>query len=74
MNQWKRAFTSLQKKMAWKAGASPALKRIYEYGQQQPQNKVVNGMFKGWKNREATFSFSQKTFNQMWKNATKIEN
>jgi len=31
------------------------------------KNKVVNGMFKGWNNNRAGLDFSQKTFNQLWK-------
>jgi L-lactate dehydrogenase complex protein LldF len=31
------------------------------------KNKVVNGMFKSWNKNRSDLNFSQKTFNQLWK-------
>ena len=31
------------------------------------KNKVVNGLFKGWAEHRSELNFSQKTFNEMWK-------
>jgi L-lactate dehydrogenase complex protein LldF len=31
------------------------------------KNKVVNNLFKGWSKHRAPLDFSQKTFNQLWK-------
>jgi L-lactate dehydrogenase complex protein LldF len=31
------------------------------------KNKVVNGLFKGWKENRSDLVFSKKTFNEMWK-------
>jgi L-lactate dehydrogenase complex protein LldF len=31
------------------------------------KNKVVNGLFKDWKKNRSDLDFSQKTFNQLWK-------
>jgi len=31
------------------------------------KNKIVNGMFKGWTTHRSKLDFSQKTFNQLWK-------
>jgi len=35
------------------------------------KNKVVNGLFKDWKKNRADLNFSQKTFNEMWKERLK---
>ena len=35
------------------------------------KNKVVNGLFKGWKENRSELIFSPKTFNEMWKDQFK---
>ncbi|HAO47209.1 MAG TPA: LutB/LldF family L-lactate oxidation iron-sulfur protein [Ferruginibacter sp.] len=61
-------FTSFTEKMAWKAWRIASLKRGFmNMGSGNLKNKVVNGMFKGWKENRSDLYFSQKTFNQMWK-------
>ena len=42
-------------------------KRDDEYGKWKTKNKVVNCLFKGWTKHRADLNFSQKTFNEMWK-------
>ena len=55
-------------KMAWKLWRIASLKRgLMNLGNGNIKNKVVNGMFKGWKERRSNLQFSQKTFNQLWK-------
>lgn len=61
-------LTSFTEKMAWKAWRIASLKRgLMNLGSGNLKNKVVNGMFKGWKENRSDLNFSQKTFNQMWK-------
>jgi L-lactate dehydrogenase complex protein LldF len=35
------------------------------------KNKVVNGLFTGWKAHRSDLHFSAKTFNEMWKDRLK---
>ena len=61
-------LTSFSEKMAWKAWRLASLKRgLMNLGSGNLKNKVVNGMFKGWKENRSDLNFSQKTFNQKWK-------
>ncbi len=61
-------LTSFSEKMAWKLWRLASLKRgLMNLGNGNLKNKVVNGMFKGWKERRSDLAFSQKTFNQLWK-------
>jgi len=55
-------------KIAWKLWRIASLKRgLMNLGNGNLKNKVVNGMFKGWKERRSDLHFSAKTFNQLWK-------
>ncbi len=55
-------------KIAWKMWKIASLKRgMMNLASGNVKNKVVNGMFKGWKQHRSDLHFSQKTFNQMWK-------
>ncbi|MGC4100279.1 LutB/LldF family L-lactate oxidation iron-sulfur protein [Ferruginibacter sp.] len=55
-------------KMAWKMWKIASLKRGFmNLGNGKLKNKVVNGLFKGWKENRSDLDFSQKTFNEMWK-------
>ncbi len=61
-------LTSFTERMAWKVWRLASLKRgMMNLGSGNFKNKVVNGMFKGWKEKRSDLNFSQKTFNQMWK-------
>ncbi len=60
--------TTFSERMAWKIWKLASLKRgLMNMGSGKLKNKVVNSMFKGWKKHRADLDFSQKTFNQMWK-------
>jgi L-lactate dehydrogenase complex protein LldF len=61
-------FVSFSEKMAWKLWRIASLKRrLMNLGSGHLKNKVVNGMFKGWNTNRSDLDFSQKTFNQLWK-------
>lgn len=54
--------------MAWKCWKIASLKRSFmNMGNGPIKNKIVNSIFKGWKQHRADLDFSQKTFNEMWK-------
>lgn len=40
-------------------------------GNGEIKNKIVNGLFKGWAKNRSPLYFSQKTFNEMWKEQNK---
>ena len=55
-------------RMAWKMWKIASLKRgLMNMGNGNLKNKVVNGLFKGWKENRSELIFSPKTFNEMWK-------
>lgn len=61
-------FTSFAEKTAWKLWKIASLKRGFmNMGNGNLKNKVVNGLFKGWKKHRSDLDFSPKTFNEMWK-------
>jgi L-lactate dehydrogenase complex protein LldF len=61
-------LTTFTERMAWKAWRIASLKRGFmNMGSGKLKNKVVNGMFKGWNRNRSDLDFSQKTFNQLWK-------
>jgi L-lactate dehydrogenase complex protein LldF len=61
-------FTTYTERMAWKLWKMASMHRgMMNMGSGKLKNKVVNGLFKGWKEHRSDLDFSQKTFNQMWK-------
>ena len=59
-------------RMAWKVWKIASLRRgMMNMGNGNLKNKVVNGLFKGWKEHRSDLDFSQKTFNEMWKDRYK---
>ena len=65
-------LTTFSEKMAWKIWKIASLKRgLMNMGNGNLKNKVVNGLFKGWKQHRSDLDFSQKTFNEMWKERNK---
>ena len=61
-------FTTFSERMAWKIWKLASLRRgLMNTGSGKLKNKVVNSLFKGWNKHRAGLEFSQKTFNQMWK-------
>jgi L-lactate dehydrogenase complex protein LldF len=61
-------LATFSEKMAWKMWKMASLKRgMMNLGNGNLKNKVVNGLFKGWKQNRSDLNFSPKTFNEMWK-------
>lgn len=61
-------LSTFSERMAWKIWRMASLKRsMMNMGGGNLKNKVVNGLFKGWKQRRSDLEFSPKTFNQLWK-------
>jgi len=60
--------TTFAERAAWKMWRIASLnRRMMNMGNGKLKNKVVNGLFKDWKKNRADLDFSQKTFNEMWK-------
>lgn len=60
--------TSFAERAAWKMWRIASLnRRMMNLGNGKLKNKVVNGLFKDWKKNRADLHFSQKTFNELWK-------
>jgi L-lactate dehydrogenase complex protein LldF len=65
-------LTSFTERSAWKMWKMASLSRfIMNTGNGKLKNMVVNGIFTGWKKHRADLNFSQKTFNEMWKEQNK---
>ena len=55
-------------KMAWKMWKRSSLSRkMMNMGNRKMKNWMVNKMFKGWTQHRGDLDFSEKTFNQLWK-------
>ena len=64
----KQGMNSFAEKAAWKLWKIASLNRkMMNLGNGNLKNKVVNGLFKGWKENRSDLEFSKKTFNEMWK-------
>ncbi|RYY70677.1 MAG: iron-sulfur cluster-binding protein [Chitinophagaceae bacterium] len=64
--------TSFAERAAWKMWRLASLnRRMMNMGNGSLKNKVVNGLFKDWKKNRADLNFSQKTFNELWKDRFK---
>jgi L-lactate dehydrogenase complex protein LldF len=60
--------SSVAERVAWKMWKLSSLKRsMMNMGNGNLKNKVVNNLFKGWTKHRADLHFSEKTFNEMWK-------
>jgi len=60
--------SSLAERVAWKAWKQASLNRgMMNMGSGKQKNWVVNKVFKGWTQHRAHLNFSQKTFNEMWR-------
>ncbi|MEP6684345.1 MAG: LutB/LldF family L-lactate oxidation iron-sulfur protein [Parafilimonas sp.] len=60
--------SSVAERVAWKMWKLSSLKRsMMNMGNGNMKNKVVNTLFKGWTKHRANLDFSNKTFNEMWK-------
>ena len=64
----KQGLNGFAEKAAWKLWKIASLNRkMMNLGNGDLKNKVVNGLFKGWKENRSDLVFSKKTFNEMWK-------
>ncbi|MBS4042641.1 MAG: iron-sulfur cluster-binding protein [Chitinophagaceae bacterium] len=64
----KKGTSTLVERISWKAWRTASLNRMMmNMGTGNFKNKVVNNLFKGWSKHRAPLDFSQKTFNQLWK-------
>ena len=64
----KQGLNSFAEKAAWKLWKIASLNRkMMNLGNGNLKNKVVNGLFKSWKENRTDLVFSKKTFNEMWK-------
>jgi len=60
--------SSIAERIAWKAWKAASLSRnMMNMGNGKLKNWVVNKVFKGWTTHRSELDFSQKTFNEMWK-------
>ncbi len=60
--------TTFTEKAAWKLWKIASNSRaLMNMGNGKLKNKVVNGLFKDWKKNRGDLNFSQKTFNELWK-------
>ncbi len=65
-------FATFAERAAWKAWKLANLNRgILNLAGGNLKSKVVNGLFKDWKKHRGDLNFSQKTFNQLWKDRLK---
>ncbi|MBA2250733.1 MAG: iron-sulfur cluster-binding protein [Chitinophagaceae bacterium] len=61
-------LVSSAEKFAWKIWKTASLNRkLMNMGNASIKNKIVNKLFKGWKEHRSKLNFSDKTFNVMWK-------
>lgn len=60
--------SSLAERIAWKVWKTASLNRgMMNVGSGKMKNWVVNKVFKGWTAHRSELDFSQKTFNELWK-------
>lgn len=60
--------SSLSESVAWKLWKVASLnRRIMNTGKGSFKSKIVNKLFKDWNQHRSDLEFSEKTFNQMWK-------
>ena len=60
--------SNVSERIAWKLWKQASLNRsMMNMGNGKMKNKIVNTLFKGWTKHRADLHFSQKTFNEMWK-------
>ncbi len=64
--------SSIAERVAWKAWKMASLNRMMmNMGNGKMKNWVVNKVFKGWSMHRSQLDFSQKTFNELWKEKQK---
>ncbi|MEI9933976.1 MAG: 4Fe-4S dicluster domain-containing protein [Ferruginibacter sp.] len=61
-------LSGFNERMAWKLWKIASLKRgLMNAGNGNLKNNIVNKLFKGWSEHRSSLNFSQKTFNELWK-------
>ncbi len=61
-------LNGLPEKIAWKLWKVASMRRsIMNAGNGPIKTKVVNTLFKGWKQHRSDMQFSKRTFNELWK-------
>ncbi|MBW0178911.1 LutB/LldF family L-lactate oxidation iron-sulfur protein [Sediminibacterium sp.] len=64
--------STIAERVAWKAWKMASLNRMMmNMGNGKMKNWVVNKVFKGWSLHRSQLDFSQKTFNELWKEKQK---
>jgi len=64
--------STIAERVAWKAWKMASLNRMMmNMGNGKMKNWVVNKVFKGWSMHRSQLDFSQKTFNELWKEKQK---
>jgi L-lactate dehydrogenase complex protein LldF len=64
--------STIAERVAWKAWKMASLNRVMmNMGNGKMKNWVVNKVFKGWSMHRSQLDFSQKTFNELWKEKQK---
>lgn len=64
--------STIAERVAWKAWKMASLNRMMmNMGNGKMKNWVVNKVFKGWSMHRSQLNFSQKTFNELWKEKQK---
>lgn len=64
--------STIAERVAWKAWKMASLNRMMmNMGNGKMKNWVVNKVFKGWSMHRSRLDFSQKTFNELWKEKQK---
>ncbi|BFG71452.1 LutB/LldF family L-lactate oxidation iron-sulfur protein [Sediminibacterium sp. KACHI17] len=64
--------STIAERVAWKAWKMASLNRMMmNMGNGKMKNWVVNKVFKGWSMHRSELDFSQKTFNELWKEKQK---
>ncbi len=67
-----QGLTSFTERMGWKLWKMASLNRsMMNLGNGSIKTKVVNSIFKGWKQQRSDLDFSGKTFNELWKERNK---
>ena len=69
-----QGLTTFSEKMVWKIWKVASLKRqLMNMGTGAFKTKMVNRLFKNWNKHHAPLEFSDKTFNEMWKDQHKLK-
>ena len=67
-------LTTFTEKMAWRFWKMGSMSRkMMNMGSGKMKNKMVNKMFKGWSKHRSDLNFSDKTFNEMWKEKFRVK-